>query len=642
MSAIAGIFYLDNRLLDYANLECMVDILAHRGPDGSDIWHQENIGFGHRMLWNTPESLLEKLPLINSTGELVITSDARIDNREELISMLHLDNCPNEKITDSQLILAAYEKWGESCPEHLLGDFAFAIWDSRNQTLFCARDHFGVKPFYYYCSEQIFVFATEIKAILCLPEVPSQLNEIRVGDFLTSMFDDTTITFYKNILRVPPAHTLTVSSTGTNLRSYWSLDPTREIRLGSDDEYAEAFREIFTEAVRCRLRSALPVGSFLSGGLDSSSIACVAEKLLSENGFAPLPTFSAVFDKVTECDERPFQNAVISQGNFEPHHFYADRVGPLKNIDRVLWHQDEPFFAGNLFLTCGLYDIANQRGVRVILDGFDGDSTVSHGVGYLRELALTGRWFTLINETWGEAKNFYHSFLTLLWPYIWRYSPVLKPGRRIWQALLRRILRRHHLNKQPVWSVGLNPEFIKQIALNKRLEEMQKAVPAHQSEREKHYQILTWGLMPYALEMIDRAAAAFAIEPRFPFWDKRLVEFCLALPPEQKLHHGWSRLVMRRAMNNILPEKVQWRVGKTMMSPNFRHGLVSFNRDILDETIINNSVLIEKYVDINDLKKNYSQFLLEENDKDVTLWVKTVLIIWLKYAYFGLKGGGVL
>ena len=203
MSAIAGIHYLNERPVDFADLGRMVDILAHRGPDGADIWSEGSVGFGHRMLWTTPESLLEKLPLVNQRGDLVITADARIDNREELIAALSLAECRFEKITDSHLILAAYEKWGETCPEHLLGDFAFAIWDKRNQMLFCARDHFGVRPFYYHhCPRRMFAFASEIKALLCLSEVPNRLNEVRVGAYLEVMLEDKIITFYGDIFRL--------------------------------------------------------------------------------------------------------------------------------------------------------------------------------------------------------------------------------------------------------------------------------------------------------------------------------------------------------------------------------------------------------------------------------------------------------
>jgi len=234
--------------------------------------------------------------MMSQAGNLVLTADACIDNRDELIVTivtLGLADRPPAEIADSQLILAAYEKWGEYCPEKLLGDFAFAIWDERKQVLFCARDHFGVKPFCYHQSEQFFVFASEIKALLCLPGVPCQLNEARVADYLEVLFEDKAMTFYQHILRLPPGHSITVGREETRLRSYWSLDPERELRLGSDEEYAEA--------MRCRLRSAFPIGSMLSGGLDSSSITCVARKLLAQNGGRRLHTFSAIFESLTRC-----------------------------------------------------------------------------------------------------------------------------------------------------------------------------------------------------------------------------------------------------------------------------------------------------------------------------------------------------
>ncbi len=189
-------------------------------------------------------------------------------------------------VTDAELILRAYKRWGERSPEHLLGDFAFAIRDAHRDVLFCARDHFGVKPFYYHHAPgRLFCFASEIKGLLALAEVPRRLNETRVADYLVPLLEDKVITFYEEIVRLPPAHRMTVSRDGVRIEEYWALDPTREIRMKSGEEYAEAFREIFTEAVHCRLRSAFPVGSMLSGGLDSSSIVCVARKLIAKNGF---------------------------------------------------------------------------------------------------------------------------------------------------------------------------------------------------------------------------------------------------------------------------------------------------------------------------------------------------------------------
>ena len=254
MSGIAGIWNLDGRPVERDKLRRMVESLAHRGPDASGIWTAGPVGLGHTMLWGTPQAPHEQLPLTKPLSDLTITADARIDNRADLIEILELGgNCP-AMIPDSELILRAYEKWGEDCAANLIGDFAFAIWDGRKQTLFVARDHFGTKPFCYYRSETIFAFASEVKALLCLPEVPRQINEARIADFLVGELEmiNNTCTFYQSIFRFPPAQTMTVDCKKIRTQAYWSPDPTKEIRYASDGEYAEAFLQIFTEAVDCR------------------------------------------------------------------------------------------------------------------------------------------------------------------------------------------------------------------------------------------------------------------------------------------------------------------------------------------------------------------------------------------------------
>jgi asparagine synthase (glutamine-hydrolysing) len=595
------------------------------------------------MLWTTPESLREQLPLMHQAGDLVLTADARIDNRDELIAILDFGERPPGEISDSELILGAYARWGECCPEKLLGAFAFVLWDGRKQLLFCARDHFGVKPFYYYLSDRAFAFASEIKALLCLSQVPRRLNEVRVAEYLASMFVDKTITFYQEILRLAPAHSMTVSKGGTRQQTYWSLDPSRELRLGSDAEYAEAFRDLFTEAVRCRLRSAFPIGSLLSGGLDSSSVTCVAQRLLAQDSGQRLKTFSAVFDEVTECDERPFIYAVLAQDGVEPYYVQGDRVGPLADLDRVLWHQDEAFYAPGLTLSWLLYDAVHIQGVRVLLDGFDGDSTVSHGHGYLHELARAGRWLALSREAWGLGKMWGESPWQGLWALAWHYklspmisaSRVLSRLRSIGVAVLQRVRRMRTCANGPTWRDLIAPDFVERMGLVKRHRAWRQAqLASARDERQRHYRILTAGIQPFALEVFDRSAAAFSVQARYPFWDRRLVEFCLALPPEQKLNRGWSRMVLRRAMSGILPAKVQWRRDKSNFTPNFSRGLLVFERERLDEVILREPEIITAYVDISTLREFYARSLsqgITQRSQDVlAIWRAVSLALWLR------------
>ena len=215
---------------------------------------------------------------------------------------------------------------------------------------------------------------------------------------MLASFEDKARTFYLDINRLPPASTPARRTSGIRIRQYWALEPEREIRLKSDEEYAEAYRSHFVEAVRCRLRSAYPVGSMLSGGLDSSSIACVANELLSSQGGDDLHTFSIVFDKVKKSDERPYIENVLAARHFSSHLIDGDGITPLDDLDSVLWHQDEPFFAPNLSLTRSGWHAAHEQGVRVLLDGVFGDNVVSHGAEHLRWLASRWRLLSLSRE----------------------------------------------------------------------------------------------------------------------------------------------------------------------------------------------------------------------------------------------------
>ena len=630
MSAIVGLYNVDGKPVDRNDINRMVDSLAHRGSDGTGIWSDGYIGLGHRMLWTTPESLHEKLPLMNQSGDLVLTADARIDNREELIGILGLNGGAPCSITDSQLILAAYEKWGEMCTEKLLGDFVFAIWDKRKQALLCARDHLGVKPFYYHLSNRIFAFASEIKALIEVPNVPSRINEVSIAYYLQPdlLVQDKDITFYRDIFRLPPGHKMFVTAKGAHRHSYWSLNPERELRLKSDDQYSEAFREIFIDAVRCRLRSAFKVGSTLSGGLDSSSIVCTARDLLMGQGNDCLHTFSAIFPELPErerrkIDERPFVDAVVAMGSVIPHHIRADRLGPLEDIERVLWHEDEAIYAPNLYMHWGLYKEAQRQGVRVMLDGIDGDTTVSHGLGYLADLARGGRWISMVKEATALSNKASRSFPP--WKVIWQYG--LYPSiPETYKGIFRQLRGRSQLIDSTI-----NRSFAKRVGLAERAQALldDSSAPTR-SARQDHWQGLNSGLLPYVLEMADKAASAFSLNPRYPFCDRRLVEFCLAVPANQKLHQGWTRMIMRRAMAGILPNEVRWRIGKANLSPNFQLRLLENHRKLLEEIIVKDPSLIEEYVDVAALRKVHSRYVSQQTAQDaLVVYGAVTLALWL-------------
>lgn len=630
MSGIVGIFFLDGRPVTEKQLSKMMGILAHRGPDGFNSWHNGSVGLGHLMLWSTPESLDETLPLIGQDGNLVITADVRLDNRNELINILRLKGEPANVITDSQIILAAYEKWHENCPEHLLGDFAFSIWDHRQQTLFCARDHFGVKPFFYsYSPGHFFIFASEIKAICCLEEVACRLNEVKIGEYLELVFEDTTNTFYEDVQRLAPAHSMIVSQAGLKGRAYWSLDPDYELHFDNDEAYAEAFLEIFTEAVSCRMSSAYPLGSMLSGGLDSSSITCVAREQLGRWGYEELHTFSADVGS-PEADERAYVEDVLAQGNFSHHNIDGANLSPLADLDRILWHQDEPFYGPNFFLHWAVWKDAAQSNVRIILDGMVGDSVVSYGHLYLAELADTWRWLTLAKELKGVASKENFPVWKLFPRYIWHLGlrPKLRKGKKKVQKNFHN-LQSHSRSLSPI----VNVEFANRISLAERI----RLLEGHRydrpiREKEGHYLELTSGDIPTIVEIVERGGAAFNIGVYFPFLDRRLVEFCLAIPSSQKFHRGWTRLIVRRAMAKKLPESIRWRDSKGDYGPNFERALLCFEQENLEEVILGKPQVIEDYIDVEVLHRYYNQFIEQKADETVvrSIWLVVMLAAWLE------------
>lgn len=612
MSGVAGSYSRIGRPCEPLVVERMLDALALRGPDASAISCEGPVALGHRMLANTPEAAHERLPFSDTSNNLAITADARIDNRDELIRSLGLAKHARCGLPDSQIILAAYARWGASCAEHLLGDFAFTIWDGRNQRVYCARDQVGVKPFCYHLSERAFYFASEIKALITVDEVPRRLNKTKVADYLMVAHLSQDSTFFDGICRLPPGHWMLVDQEQHRIQSYWAPDPSSNIQFASDGEYAEAFLSIFEDAVRCRLRSPTPVSALLSGGLDSSSIVCVARQLKRDSDESPLLTYSTVFEPGNSCDETPYIRSVLQSGDCEPRlvAFDHDAHRPIADIRTILQYQDEPVLAPNSSQMLQLLRVVSEDKGRVVLDGHGGDETVSYGNGYLKELARRHRWGQLARELRSSSVLQKRSFLSLLSSYIaFGYEPQMTASqplrftRRLWRAGMRRVSRRvrgiAHTAVEP--TAIIQADLRRQLASSDRYRQWREQAGAFASEREDHWRTITGPAQPLALETLDARAAALSLEMRFPFWDRRVVEFCLALPPKQKFGGGWGRMILRRSMQGVLPVMVQWRLGKTDFTPNVR---IALRRNETWELrrMGKNIDLIADYVDVSEFR----------------------------------------
>jgi len=427
MSGIIGAYQPDGSAVERSTLRRMMARIAHRGPDGQHLWSEGSVGLGHCMRHVTPESCHDMQPRRYDAGAVVLVADARIDNRAELMRQLEIgephrvasgaqgleDRTPEDRtshgktshgkrgVPDSELILRAYQRWGAHCAEHLVGAFAFALWDAAEHRLLCTRDPMGVRPLYYHHgAEGHILVASEIKAILAHAAAHAELNEERLLDLLLRVRTDREATMYRDVRRLPPGHCLVATPSGMAVEPYWTLTPDPSVGASwSDDDYAEGFRERFRAAVCCRTRSAGPVGADLSGGLDSSAVACVARDDLAGSGRSPLHAFSYRFGRAPESDERAYAAAVLNQGGFTPHWLSGDNRGPLSDLDTIYGSVvDDYLVSGMHYMIWASYEAAEEAGVRVMLNGFDGDTTVSHGILRLRELAAGGNWEAFARE----------------------------------------------------------------------------------------------------------------------------------------------------------------------------------------------------------------------------------------------------
>lgn len=646
MSAIAAILNLNGCPVEPDELNTVLNSLSHRGGDGRGTWAEGEAGLGHVMHRITPESLKENLPASNKNA-CVITCDARIDNRVDLISKLSLSNYSKNEITDSQIILEAYEKWGEDCLPKLIGDFVFAIWNAKEKRLFCARDPLGVKHFYYYyVPGKIFALASEIKALLRIKGVHGELNEEFLGDFLIGNLENKENTFYKNIQRLPATHSLTVSLKGLRIKNYWTPE-IREIKYKKDSDYHEAFREVFTEAVVCRLRSAYPVAASLSGGLDSSGVVCVASKYLKEKNLPALTAYSGIFPSTAEIDprieERKFIRSVVEKTGCRNEQLVVDESDPLRHADKLIWHADHPIGHLNLYMTTEILKRAEKDQIRVLLSGHDGDSTVSYGYEDFEQLARRGRFVRLVSEAVALKKNMpiprQHDFKQLVW------SRGLRPAIPdfvvdSWRHLRGRKSREAEnpwLNRKFELSYISSNFNVKQDLEERLAKNYLSNYPENSSRQERHWRYLSGGLFSTMHEQLEKISAGFGIEQRHPFFDRRLIEFCINLPPGQRLYKGWTRSIFRFAMKDIVPDEVRWRTGKANLGSYIKINLFKYGLSEIQKTVFSESWKLDKYIDRKSLEAAYHSCAESPQRKDreiLFLLTSIYLLKWLNMSGF--------
>ncbi len=539
----------------------MLSSMHHRGPDGQASFARGPVALGHARLCTTEESLREHQPLCDEAAQLALVFDGRVDNRAELSDALVAGGMPPHDDTDAELVLRAYECWGEESPARILGDFAYVIWDGARRRIFCARDPLGVKPFYYHLDTKRFVCASELHAMLLEPEFPVKPNEGMAAEIICGRVLDPEETLYEGILHLLPGSTLTIERGKVRKRQYWSLSEVRELRYSSDQQYASHFFDLFKEAVRCRMRHpGTGVAAQLSGGLDSSSVVSMAAHLQREAavGSAPFETFSLISPEPRD-DERRYIDEVVRKWQLR-----STLVGPRpfripNSIEQIRRFSDLPDYPNDTAMT-SLYRGISDKHFRVMLTGLGGDELFYGSHEYYAEAVRGLRVGTIFSRYRDDQR------LKALNPGTWsaREKLVRLGIVPVIPRSLKRIAR--NLSGVVAYPQWLEPDFVRRTSLVERLsgEHWRKRIePPKPGERA-----LPLG-MSFGLGKIEQLGSRYGIEVRHPLDDRRMVEFAHAIPDDQRRNGIWQRYVMRQAMSDLLPAAVRQRMDKATFDWSF-------------------------------------------------------------------------
>jgi asparagine synthase (glutamine-hydrolysing) len=605
MSAIAGIMCFDGEAVARRDLERVANALRAHGPDRSDIIAAGSVGLVHVLMRMTPEDSFDRQPSRGASGAL-IAADVRLDNRDDVLARIGVAPPDGVAWADSRVVLTAWEKFGDDIWPTLRGPFAVAIWDSRRHALTLARDHFGFNVVMWYRNERFFAFATMPKGLFALAEVPRRLNEEKFADFLVLNHADQATTVYHDIYRVPPAHVVTVKADGSmEQRRYWSAADIKPVRLASDQAYAEGLRECLDRAVRRQMRSAHPIGCYLSGGLDSSSVAVLAARALGERNerlaaftHVPREGFDGPVPSGRYADETPYVEAIRkAAGNIDVTYVRNDECDDFADLERLFIALEGPIRnPTNLGWMLAIPRLARAQGRRVLLGGLYGNYTISwNGWSQVVTHLMHARLITAFRQ----------------WRLYYRRSPYSR-----WTTFRKLIIeplvpekvgnwadRRRRPNRIAPWQdfAAIRLDFAAAMGVDAR---------AQQVGHDFHYRmrpgerVAGLGQVDYLGDWFAAKQAVTGVEVRDPTADIDVVSYCFGIPPQQYLAEGIDRSLVRRAMWGLLPEIVATNRTSGLQSPDWYEKLERRRETLAKEIAeLSASPLARRAVDLDRLDR---------------------------------------
>ncbi|MGG7174118.1 asparagine synthase (glutamine-hydrolyzing) [Clostridium neonatale] len=520
-------------------LKNMNDLIKHRGPDGEGYYIKDNFGLGHRRLAIIDLNQNSNQPFSDENYTVIFNGE--IYNYKELKEELREYNYLTK--SDTEVILAAYEKWGTKCVKHFRGMWAFILYDRKRKILFCSRDRFGIKPLYYYNTSQYIAFASEIKQFTALPNWKAIGNKPRIHDyFIFSVLDHTNETMFKNVNQLLPGHNLIYNLETNKLEiiEYYNLENNLVESVDTN------FQNLMEESVKEHMISDVSLGACLSGGLDSSTIVTLMNKILRDrNDQRKIDTVSSCF-KNKEYDEQEYIDEVNKNINAKSHKVFPEFDDLLENFDSIVYHQDEPFCSTSIFAQWNVFKEANKNNIKVMLDGQGADEQLagyySFYIAYFSEL-FNKMEFSKLDKEINAVLSEYNYFTK---DQIFNRAFKMQLGNL--ETIVKAKFDRQGRFAKPIWDLY----FSYYEELNRNMNSI-KNFSLHQIYRSS---------LPQLLHYEDRNSMTFSIESRVPFLDHRLVQFVVSSESEKKINNGITKYMLREGMRGILPEKIRNRKDK--------------------------------------------------------------------------------
>lgn len=543
MCGIAGFVRTDGGPAERAIIERMTDAVRHRGPDGSGHFVDGPFALGHRRLSILDLSEHGAQPMHDARDALVLTFNGEIYNYLEIRDELRAEGYTFRSDTDSEVILAAYDRWGEACVNRFNGMWAFAIFDRQRHRLFLSRDRFGIKPLYYYENNSVFAFGSEIRQLLPFCDRVGANMDVVQTFLVTSFSDLDDQTFFKDIRCLPAGHSATfdLERNYFTIQRYYEVSRREEVGKLSISDATEQFLSLFEDAVRLRLRSDVKVGTCLSGGLDSSSVAATASGIYRQAAEGRFGAITAVSEQSSNNEEH-FAEMVVRSGDLDWHRAQPSYEDFVSSLPRVVEAQEEPFGSPSLTMQHFVMKTARDNGIVVLLDGQGGDETLlgyeKYYAAYIATAFRRDGVGATIAALRASARNNAKMHPLNMAKYI--VGALVAPAR---YAFYKR--RHRHFSQHAPMPTALSA-FSKSCLDSFRLQKLE----------------IESTNLPVLLRYEDKNSMAHSVEARLPFLDYRLLEMSLSLPDRYKIRDGWSKWILRKAMSERLPEKVVWRKNK--------------------------------------------------------------------------------